>query len=119
MRSFTGPSVREGRAVDTTPTRREAAPEGADYVDVRVLVASTQVRHPVPAGAEVVNFSSNGDFYCLFGVVTSTITVPVSDVTDGSAPTLNPATRIIPEAATHIILTAPVGTIVTMEFWSF
>ena len=49
------------------------------------------------------------------GAVTAAI--PAADVTDGSAPMLNPGIRQIPTGVTHIALIAPAATIVTIEVY--
>jgi hypothetical protein len=117
MKSFVGPSIRGGRPLDPVLQRREAAPEGTDTVDAVVLTANASKAHAIPTGAEIVNFSANGDFYAKFAVGTGTTAIPSTDIADGSSPMLNPATRIIPEGATYIYFIAPATTIITLEFW--
>lgn len=94
------------------------APVVADYVDARVLAANTAERHTIPAGANFVNFSGDGDFWAKFGDNTVTAAIPSGDVTDGSAPMLNPGTRRIPKGVTSISLIAGAARNVTLEFWS-
>src|SRR2546423_5218103 len=56
------------------------------YVDARDLAATTNETHTVPAGADYVIFSADGDFYAK---TNGAAAVP-SDVTDGTASELNP-----------------------------
>ncbi len=56
------------------------------YIDARDLAASTNETHTVPAGADYVIFSADGDF---FAKPNGAAAIP-GDVTDGSASELNP-----------------------------
>lgn len=118
MKSFIGPMTRGGRPLDPTPTRREETIEQSDVIDV-CFAGTTSKAHAIPSGAYYVNFSATDDFYAKFVTGTGSIAVPTGDVTDGSAPALNPGTRIIPEGADHIAIIAPnAATVVTLEFWT-
>lgn len=87
---------------------------GPDYVDARVLAASVEETHTVPAGAGIVVFSANTDFYARVG---ATAAVPGTDVTDGSAAELNPTGyRVSPGDVIHLI--APGTAIVTLTFYA-
>lgn len=98
--------------------RGALAPQVSDYVDARVLGAGANEVHAIPAGAAFVNFSADGDFYVKFGTSNAvTAAVPAADVTDGSAPILNPGSRRIPNGATHIALIAAAARVITMEWY--
>ena len=56
------------------------------YIDARDLAANTNETHTVPAGADFVIFSADGDFYAK---PNGAAAVP-GDVTDGTASELNP-----------------------------
>ena len=56
------------------------------YIDARDLAANTNETHTVPAGADYVLFSADGDFYAK---PNGAAAVP-GDVTDGSASEMNP-----------------------------
>jgi hypothetical protein len=86
---------------------------GKTWIDARVLAASTEEQHTVPAKASHVVFSANNDFYVNYD---ATAAVPGADVTDGSAAELNPTVRLVSDVTTlHLI--APASTIVTMTFF--
>lgn len=84
-----------------------------DYVDARVLAASVNEDHTVPADAKYVIFSAEADFYAKKG---GTATIPGADVTDGTASELNPAGYDI-EGVTTIGLISGVGQTITMAFY--
>lgn len=86
----------------------------SDFVDARVLAAGVAEVHTVPAGADFVIFSADNNFYAKPGAVVPT--VPSVDVTDGSAPELNPGVWSL-EGVTQIRLIAPLATVVTMSFY--
>lgn len=98
--------------------RGSITPQPPDYVDARVLAAGTAKRHTVPEGARFVSFSATVDFFALFGASDVTAAVPSTDVTDGTAPELNPMARKIPDGVTHISLIAEAAGKVTLSFWS-
>lgn len=100
-----------------TGDRGSLAPVPSDYVDARVLAASTSKRHTIPAGVTHVLFSADGDFFARFGDGTITATVPAGDVTDGGASMLNPAARRIPAGVTHVALISAAARAVTMEWY--
>ncbi len=105
---------------DNTPSRAQFAPPPADYVDARVLGAGAAERHTIPTSPikpKYVVFSGDGNFYALFGDSTVTAAIPAADVTDGTAPELNPEAREIPAGATHISLIASAATVITMSFY--
>lgn len=98
--------------------RGSITPQPPDYVDARVLSAGSAKRHAVPEGARFVSFSATMDFYALFGDSSVVAAVPSTDVTNGTAPELNPMARKIPDATTHISLVAEAAGKVTLSFWS-
>lgn len=98
--------------------RLAGAPPPADWVDARVLGVAVSEVYALPTEAKFVNFSANADFYAKFGLSGAvTAAIPAADVTDGSAPMLNPGIRQIPTGVTHIALIAPAATIVTIEVY--
>jgi hypothetical protein len=94
------------------------APPATDVVHAAVLAANTSKAMAVPAGANYVNFAGGGDFYARFQTSNTAIAIPSADVTNGTAPILNPGTRTIPVGTTHIVLIAPATNIVTLEFYA-
>ena len=88
-------------------------PQGAGYIDARVLAANVAEVHTVPAGAQRVFFSGTADFYVNFSGAAA---VPATDVTDGSASLLNPTARSIAGVGTIGII-SPCACVVTMEFY--
>lgn len=88
------------------------------WVDARYLAANTAERHTIPSGAKKVFFSGTGTFWAKFGNNSVTAAIPATDVTDGSAPELNPTLRSIDDAG-YISLIAPTAdTIVQMAFFT-
>lgn len=83
------------------------------YVDARVLAASVNEDHTIPANAKYVIFSAEADFYAKRG---GTAAVPSGDVTDGTASELNPAGYDIEGVATIGLISATAQTI-TMAFY--
>lgn len=84
-----------------------------DYVDVRVLAATTNEAHTVPTGAQFVIFSSDGDF---FARPNATAAVPGADVTDGTGSELNPTIWHL-GGVTTINLIASSARTITMSFY--
>ncbi len=91
-----------------------AAIDRPTYVDVRVLAASVEEIHTVPADANYVVFSALGEFWVAYD---TTVAIPAVDITDGTAPELNPGARWI-KGVTLIHLISPVATKVMMSFFS-
>ncbi len=91
----------------------------SDYNDVRVLAANTAEAHTVPTGANglkanYVVFSANADFWVDVG---KTAAVPAADITDGTAPDLNPTVLYLGGSVTTISLISTAGGIVGMAFY--
>lgn len=59
-----------------------------EYVDTEVLVANTNVAHNVPAGADIVIFSSSGQF---FAKPNAAAVIPVGQITNGTGSEQNPS----------------------------
>lgn len=78
-----------------------------------ILAANAPKSVPVPAGARHVLFSSTGNFWAKLG---GPAILPEGDVTDGSAPELNPAARELMGAAA-IGLVAPGPCAVGLAFY--
>lgn len=91
----------------------------SDTVNARVLAAAgTAELSAIPDGARYVGFAATADFFALFGDDEVVAILPAADVTNGTAPELNPGMRAIPEGATHISLVTPTaGAIVTLSYW--
>ena len=60
------------------------------YVNAYVLAAGVGRGVTIPAGARIAVFSSNTNFYVNW---LATAAVPLANITDGSAPELNPVAR--------------------------
>ena len=88
----------------------------SNWINARVLAANTAETFQAPAGARFVLFSADGDFYCKIAPASTAAAIPAADVTDGTAPELNPAMRYIGEQE-FISLIAPAATVVTMQFF--
>ena len=99
--------------------RRMFAPLPSDSIDARVLAANTAEVHAIPEDAKFVVFAASALFYAKFGSSSgaAAAAIPSTDVTNGSAPEMNPEARTIPEGATHIGLIAPSIAVVTMGFY--
>lgn len=82
------------------------------YVDARDLAASTNETHTVPAGADIVVFSADGDF---FAKPNGAAAVP-GDVTDGTASELKPTIWSL-EGVTSIGLIASAARKITLSFY--
>ncbi|MBB6308897.1 hypothetical protein [Xanthobacter tagetidis] len=98
------------------PTRAGLAPLPSDHVCALLLVPGVSERVVVPAVARFVNIVGTADIYVRFGGADVVAAVP-GDVADGTAPTLNPATRQLPDTVTHIAAISEVAARVTLEFW--
>lgn len=98
--------------------------EPADNVQAIVLAAGVaeRVTLPVAAGgqpaAKYCLFSATGDFFAKFGDNTVTAIVPSGDITDGTAPELNPVMRTKPSGVTHVSLISASAITVTIAFYS-
>lgn len=88
----------------------------SNWIDARVLAASTAETFQAPALARFVLFSANGDFYAKLAPESTAAAIPAADVTDGTAAELNPVMRAINELE-YISLIAPAATVVTMQFY--
>ena len=97
-------------------TRSSFALTPSDHVNDAVLAAGVAKQYTVPASANWVAFSPDGDFYAKFGA-NPTAAIPAADVTDGTGSVLNPTVRYINGVA-KISLIASIATVVTMEFYS-
>lgn len=92
-----------------------ANPSG--YGLARVLAASTAESFSIPAGAKFVSFACTvTNFWATFDGTTAA--VPAADITNGSAPELNPGMRQLTEGQTTISVIAAEDCIVNALFWS-
>lgn len=96
------------------------APQAADdfltvpligYTQSRALAAGVAKTITVPTGARFVLFSANSDFYVKGD---GAATVP-GDISDGTAPVLNPAGREL-TGVSSLSLIAPAACVVTATF---
>lgn len=83
------------------------------HVNAHVLAADTVETNAVPSGARFVFFAANADFYAR---PDGTLTVPSSDITDGTAGELNP-TVWSTVGITNIMLIAPAATKITLSYY--
>ncbi len=79
-----------------------------------ILVANAMKSVLVPEGATLVEFKATNNFYSKFD---ANVTIPVADVTNGTAGELNPDKRII-KGVTTINLIAAASTKVTLSFYN-
>lgn len=70
-------------------SRPTGAVPASDSVQSKLLAADTEETVTIPDGATIVKFSATSDFFAQLDT-DGAITVP-GDVTDGSAPELNPS----------------------------
>ncbi len=106
-------------------SRLSMAPTCPDYVEDVVLTADTALRVPIPATAQFVVFSFDGDFRAKPGTVTTSLDLPAATTSDGSGSELNPAARRIPPkladgttTPTHLVLRAPTACKGSLSFYS-
>ena len=83
------------------------------YIDARDLAANTNETHTVPAGAESVLFSADGDFYAKPNAAAAVIS---GDVTDGTASEISPRQWDL-NGVTSIGLIAPTARKITLSFY--
>jgi hypothetical protein len=88
----------------------------ANWIDARVLGVATAETFQAPALARFVLFSATTDFYCKIAPASTAAAIPAADVTDGTAPELNPTMRYIAEQE-FISLISPAASVVTMQFF--
>lgn len=86
----------------------------SQYVNAYVLVAATAQAVTIPTGARFALFSCNNDFYVDFQG--GTAAVPAANVTNGSAPELNPAVRGI-EGLSSFSVISPDAAILTISYF--
>jgi hypothetical protein len=79
-----------------------------------VLSRDTPKTVAVPAGAGIVLFAADGDFWCRFGDAAA---VPAGDILDGNASELNPICRSVSGVST-IGLAANANRIVNLIFYA-
>lgn len=109
MKKFTSNKVSSTR-------RGETIIPYSDNINVLLLTNNAQKRILVPPNAQVVLFSSNGDFWAAYGDESVSATIPTGDITNGTAGDFNPLGReVVP--GTYISLIATANTIVTLAFY--
>jgi hypothetical protein len=84
------------------------------YVNASVLAAGVAETITVPTGAKVAIFNSTGNFYVNW---LTTAAVPAADITNGSAPELNPVARDIAGLSSFSII-APADCVVTVAYFT-
>ena len=82
-------------------------------INAIALAGGVETIADVPQGATVCIFSGDGDFYLR---PDATAVLPVTDITDGTAPELNPAQWDVHDIA-QLHLVSPEDTIVTLSFY--
>lgn len=82
---------------------RRMIPPLSAYNDARVLAANTAESVTVPAGASFALFAGTADFYVRTG---GTAAVPAADISDGTAPVLNPTARAVTAGDTLSLVSA-------------
>lgn len=95
--------------------RLAQAPQFSDTVHDIVLAADALLRVAVPAGARFVALSFDGDVRVKAGLIDTALTLPLT--TDGAGSVLNPGTRRLPPAATHLCLRAATACRGSLEYW--
>ena len=105
-----------GSVFTTDATQRMAPmilpiPAAPTWVDAMFLSANTAASYSVPTGANYLLFSGNASFYVS---LTGTAVIPTGNVTNGTAPLLNPAMMPTTGLATQTLsFISPVACIVT------
>ena len=85
------------------------------FVNAYVLTGGAEATTvTVPTGARVAIFSSTNNFYVNWLTTSAT---PVADITNGSAPELNPEARDVQGYATFSVI-APVTCVLTISYFS-
>jgi hypothetical protein len=86
----------------------------AKYINAYVLVGGAAQAVTIPAGARVAIFSSNNNFYANFQG--GSAAVPAVNVTNGTAPELNPVARDLTGLTTFSIISAD-SCVVTIAYF--
>ena len=97
--------------------RATFAPQPSDHVNAAVLAAATSENQAIPAGAVFVAFGADAIFYAKFGIAGVTAAIPSGDITDGTAPEVNPSVRRIPAGVTHVALISTTAQVVTLSYF--
>lgn len=94
-----------------------AGVQQSDTIYAYVMTANTAQYVTPPTGANFVLFSASGgnDFYMKLGV-SSGLSVPGSNITDGSAPELNPLVRQLGGASAFGLITTA-NCVITLAFY--
>ncbi|WP_298333818.1 hypothetical protein [Asticcacaulis sp.] len=85
----------------------------SDHVCCLQLIAGQAKQLTVPAGANIALFAATGPFWCRIG---GAVTLPTGDISDGTAPELNPAGRNV-EAGQILGLVAPAACAISISFY--
>ncbi len=85
----------------------------SDHVCCLQLTAGQAKQLSVPAEAKLALFAATGPFWCRMG---GSVTLPTGDITDGSAPELNPAARNV-QAGQIMAFVAPVACAISISFY--
>lgn len=92
----------------------------SDYVDSYVISAgdANAVAVTVPSGAKYAVFSATGNFYALFkNTATATVSLPVTNVTNGNAAMLNPAAARV-DQLTNFSIAVPAACTVVIAWYN-
>lgn len=90
-----------------------SVPYPSDCVMAVFLTAGVPKTVAVPQDANIVMFNATGNIWVRFGAAAA---VPTADITDGTAPELNPAGRIVTGVAS-IGLAAATPCVVSLSFY--
>ena len=86
----------------------------ATYTDAVVLAANTPVVYSVPAGGVYALINCTTDVWVKFGAAAA---IPIANITDGSAPSLNPALRAL-AGTTSIGFVSPAACVCSINIWN-
>jgi hypothetical protein len=93
----------------------------ADFIDARVLAASTAETFQAPPNAKFVRIAGDGAFFLKIATSSTAATVPAADVTDGTAseccPNGDAVWRILPGDQPYISVIATATRIVTLSYY--
>jgi hypothetical protein len=83
------------------------------YVNAYVLAAGVATPVTIPTGARIAVFSSNTNFYVNW---LTTAAVPSANITDGSAPELNPVARDVSRYSSFSVV-SPDACVLTIAYF--
>lgn len=93
----------------------------SQYIDNRVLAATTVETFQAPAGAKYVRIAADGGFFLRIAPTSSAAAVPAADVTDGSGSeyqTGAPEWKVLPGDQAYISVIASATRVISLSFFS-